>query len=558
MMDRSRTVGFTTSADRSETPRTHVVVELEAADVFVAAAWDRAGFWERASELGDEIHALVPGSLTLPRNVSRLAGREALALADNDAVVLIDGRQLLLESRPATAFLETWRSTGRGYGTQWEHSRLPVGVGVRVATGSALASAPGELFSEAFLHLAVVGDDSFYDPVAHCDYETSRIEARVMEPGTLGAIWPALIEEGEERFTHPVAEAVLQNYQPTAADREAACVDERGMAARYGFESAACAEYPTYVMFDMTNVCNAKCTHCPHGIPEMRDSMLGNATRIDAQLFKQVIDECVGRELDFVRVTADGEPLLHKELFDLIRYGKDRGVGPIGLTTNASLLDERRAGMLLDSGVDMVDISLDALTEDTYKVVRVGLRHDRVYANIHRLLEMRAERNAPLKVIVSFVEQESNRHEAESFRSYWEEHVDQVVVREMISNVNLNEVDRDDRVAETDRWPCPHWFRRVVINYDGWLKACPIDWTGDTKVVELSKMPIHAIWHGEHYWKNRLEHLNRMFSPDSACAPCNDWLGTPWNLGYEKMVKGLDIPQAEQGPAPLAENAFDV
>ena len=49
-------------------------------------------------------------------------------------------------------------------------------------------------------------------------------------------------------------------------DSDALRVDERGVRAPYGFESIACGHFPTYVMFDITNLCNARCIHCPQSI----------------------------------------------------------------------------------------------------------------------------------------------------------------------------------------------------------------------------------------------------------------------------------------------------
>ena len=46
-------------------------------------------------------------------------------------------------------------------------------------------------------------------------------------------------------------------------------------------------------------------------------------------------------------------------------------------------------------------------------------------------------------------------------------------------------------------------------------------------------------WHDDHYWTNRIEHLNNLFSFESACRKCEDWRGTPWNLGYEKVIQSM-------------------
>ena len=65
-----------------------------------------------------------------------------------------------------------------------------------------------------------------------------------------------------------------------------------------------------------------------------------------------------------IRVTADGEPMLHPKIFDMLEYAALQGAGPVGLTTNGSLLTEAAAKRLLASGLFLVDVSLDDILDD--------------------------------------------------------------------------------------------------------------------------------------------------------------------------------------------------
>jgi hypothetical protein len=79
------------------------------------------------------------------------------------------------------------------------------------------------------------------------------------------------------------------------------------------------------------------------------------------------------------------------------------------------------------------------------------------------------------------------------------------------------------------------------MNYDGWLKACPVDWTNSTTIMHIDDISIFDAWHSDFYWKCRMAHLNNMFPKESVCGRCNDWAGTPWNMGYEKVVQALAV-----------------
>lgn len=191
----------------------------------------------------------------------------------------------------------------------------------------------------------------------------------------------------------------------------------------------------------------------------------------------------------------------------------------------------------MDNGLFMIDISLDAATEETYKKIRRGLPFEKVIENVNRMITIRDKKKSPIKIMVSFVKQKDNLKELELFEREWKDKVDKVLIREMISNVNL--VKTDANTAGVERWPCPHLFRRIVINYDGIIKMCPVDWENKTSYLSVKETSIYDAWHSEFYRKNRSEHLNNDFSPDSPCGPCSDWLGSPWALGYEKVIKKL-------------------
>ena len=64
-----------------------------------------------------------------------------------------------------------------------------------------------------------------------------------------------------------------------------------------------------------------------------------------------------------------GEPLLKRDLPDLVRYGRGKGV-ITNIATNAYLIDEDMARRIADSGLDSINISLDSLDEKVHDDLR--------------------------------------------------------------------------------------------------------------------------------------------------------------------------------------------
>ena len=93
-----------------------------------------------------------------------------------------------------------------------------------------------------------------------------------------------------------------------------------------------------------------------------------------------------GMGMDAVRFTG-GEPLLRKELPEMIHHAKHVvGIPDVAVTTNASLL-KRRLPDLLAAGLDRVNISLDAVDPEVFREATKGGDIKQVWAGIEAVSE---------------------------------------------------------------------------------------------------------------------------------------------------------------------------
>lgn len=509
-----------------------VVIDVTGLPDAIVELWKRTAFLRKLEQLTGEYCFFDANQRTAFASMSVIKSLTEVAQVgvskNARGIILLEGTQVLVLQRCIKKIIDY--NNDFDYFTQWEHCRLPIGLGARAFSLKTLetvtAEQPSQLINGVLQQphkYKVVYDDEKY-----VDYATAHLDGRVGDAAVIGDCKT----DSDEQIL-----ALLRNgkgfpqYQPASLSGP---MDERKMKAAYGFETEACAEFPTYIMFDITNRCNARCLHCPQSTDYGRG--VHKTIHLDFSLYTRAVDECRGREIQFIRLTADGEPLLHPKVFDMIDYAVKKDVGPVGLTTNGSLLNLDCAEKLAKSGAFLVDISLDAACKETYEKIRRGLSFEKTVGNIHHLLELRSKFKSPLKVMVSFVKQQHNIDELDKFIAHWESLVDKVLVREMISNVNMTPVASQEPINAAIRWPCPHWFRRIVINYEGVIKACPVDWNNATAYRPLSETTLFDAWHSDFYWRNRLEHLNNDFSQGSPCKNCRDWQGSPWNLGYEKVI----------------------
>ena len=438
------------------------------------------------------------------------------------------------------------------YYTQWEHSRLPVGIGVRIFSSRLLLKIKWSTFQD--LVSVVINKPRLWRTVFenknYCSYPESRIDSRLIVEGQLQENF---VFSGYNGFLKQATKNPLKQtiYSPKSNPK---FCDERGMPATFGFESFDCAKFPTYIMLDITNVCNSHCTHCPHSLPGFSKNL--NKKFISIETVGLIADECSKNKVKFIRITADGEPLLHPEIKAILEKLTVNKKITVGLTTNGSLLNKDMVVAIGKTNLGMIDISLDAAKEETYKKIRKGLSFGRVHQNIDTLLAINKTLKTGLKIFVSFVEQTENFNEHDDFQKNWEKKVDKVLFREMTSNVNMTKSQSKTEKAG-NRWPCPHVFRRMIFNYNEKVKSCPIDWSNKTELGTIENQSLKTIWHSDAFWELRIQHLNQTFSQASLCCDCSDWAQTPWEKGYEKIIEDVVIPNMENSESKITFNQIN-
>jgi radical SAM protein with 4Fe4S-binding SPASM domain len=134
----------------------------------------------------------------------------------------------------------------------------------------------------------------------------------------------------------------------------------------------------------ITDRCNLKCPMCPR---QSTDKISG--ADVSPSVLQQLLR--AAPDLSCVMLQGLGEPLLYEDLFDITNEFRDRlpAHAEIGLTTNATLLNEETATRLLESGIDFLYFSVDAATRQTYEKIRVDADFDQVVSNIARCARLR-------------------------------------------------------------------------------------------------------------------------------------------------------------------------
>ncbi|MBS13506.1 MAG: hypothetical protein CME19_18145 [Gemmatimonadetes bacterium] len=254
--------------------------------------------------------------------------------------------------------------------------------------------------------------------------------------------------------------------------------------------------FPTIVEFEVSSRCNMSCVMCPRENVNVEQHM-------DLDLYKRCVDQIAGRA-EMVILHASGEPLLHPDICEMIRYCSDRGVGT-WLSTNAMLLDEKRSIELMESGLDSLVIAIDGDTKETYERIRVHGVFETVVANAERFLKLRRQRKSNIMATVQFIEMEENRQEADAFLARWGRYEDVNVFVKAIVNWFTDDSDlvphpEFSEVGNSLRYPdlvCDRPWFWMIVKSTGLVPLCAHDIPPDYVIGDANMQSLDDIWNSE-------------------------------------------------------------
>ncbi|MGE5655544.1 MAG: radical SAM protein [Actinomycetota bacterium] len=165
---------------------------------------------------------------------------------------------------------------------------------------------------------------------------------------------------------------------------------------------------PTYVQIEPVGQCNLRCQMC--SIQFRKDGFpYGPPAFMKFETFTRIIDQFVG--LQDLHLQGLGEPMMHPQFFEMIRYATERGIR-VTTNSNLTLVNQKRAELFVTSGLKCLHVSLDGATAETYEKIRVGSNFEQVTNHLKWVLEwkQKLESSYPHLHLVMVVMQQ-NLHE---------------------------------------------------------------------------------------------------------------------------------------------------
>jgi MoaA/NifB/PqqE/SkfB family radical SAM enzyme len=155
---------------------------------------------------------------------------------------------------------------------------------------------------------------------------------------------------------------------------------------------------PYHVEIHPADRCNIECFFCSTATLRGTDEL--PLTRLEELIAE--LKECGTRS---IRLSGGGEPLFHRKVKDVLQAIADSGIPIENMTTNAVLMGEEIASILIDC-CDQITVSLNTSDAETYaSMMQTPARNfERVLKNVRHLIEERTRRkSATPKVNLQFL-----------------------------------------------------------------------------------------------------------------------------------------------------------
>lgn len=282
-------------------------------------------------------------------------------------------------------------------------------------------------------------------------------------------------------------------------------------------------EFPVRFNVEPTNYCNLSCSMCPRELNRPFGYMEFN-------LFKKIIDESIlyGKRL-IITLNKDGEPLLHPELTQMIKYAKDKKAAQkINFYSNGILLTESESLELIKSGLDTIHISIDAFTKETYKKIKNSEKLEIVEENVKRLVALKKKHHSKIPlVIVKIIHTPDTKDEIKPFTNKWKGIANFVEIGEYHTwdgtLDSSNQFKPNNLSKGINRYPCTFLWYNPVILWDGRVTTCCVDYQGKGIIGDIKENTLAEIWQGDALQKIRRAHLGGLYNTIPLCSKCQFW-----------------------------------
>ncbi|MDA0264179.1 MAG: SPASM domain-containing protein [Chloroflexi bacterium] len=328
---------------------------------------------------------------------------------------------------------------------------------------------------------------------------------------------------------------------------------------------------------DTTNICQLKCPLCHTG----KGTIHRDQGVMDYGLFTETVDQ-IKDSCMWLTLYSWGEPFLNARIHEYIAYAHKQKIATIISSNLNKPLTPEMAEQVIRSGLDVMIVSLDGVTQDVYEIYRVTGHMDRVLDNLRLLDRKKRELGSKTPHIEwQFIVMRQNEHQLDEAR--------QLAGELGVDSLVFKKVDfphGEDDPAEAERWlprqhpeylrdepfhkpyqedgrACWRLWRSAVVNWDGGVSPCCYLTDKTEDFGDLNESTVKAVWNNAQYTTAR-GLFNKGITPEKwvGCLDCSVYKGSaaarrrgPVELQPEPLLLQVNGVKPSHGNGAKAEDS---
>lgn len=303
--------------------------------------------------------------------------------------------------------------------------------------------------------------------------------------------------------------------------------------------------------------CNYKCQMCPQA--EGREKAFLRKMPLD--VLKRIVDDAMQYGVESVSLHGSGEPTLHPDMAEVVRFVKSKGLHCISFT-NGEKLTEELSRQLIEAGLDVLRLSAIGAGAESYKTWMSKDQFQLVRDNVRRFVELNLELGGKTQTHLYHLVTDTSRVEEEvaAYRTNWVDYTGAMAEVWLMHNWSGGydaPYHRDQLASRPQRRSCGRPFSPLLQVRAGGLDghnaavvACCMVLGKDSQAVlgHLDTQSIRDVVEGPAYEELRRAHSEGRFDDIPYCKTCDQLYDVPESLVW------TNIPGRKYGQSKVANN----
>ena len=290
----------------------------------------------------------------------------------------------------------------------------------------------------------------------------------------------------------------------------------------------------------LSGVCNLKCKFCFQNNPAIskKYAQLG---MMDEVTFHKAVDDALDfpQKLKNFKIVGIGEELANPQATDYIEYACKKDVADlVEITTNGTLLTYDMIDRLTVSGLDRINISIEALTDDGYyeicsKKIDVGEMVNKISYMYQRKEKAQSNLTIYVKIADVSLKDETDK---DLFFEMFGDICDEIYIENIIPAWAANDDTSTNWIRSRKKGKtgigefgqeahykkaCPFPFTKMYIFPNGDVSFCNVFSTIGLAHFNINERSLIDIWNSKEFFEFFVAQLTFNRESYSCCANCN-------------------------------------